>query len=383
LQWSFLAVLVALFGLATTLMPDTVHRRAVTIVAVSLLTLVVHALNRLGRTTVASWLMVLSFTVVLTQRAWITGGVHSPVDVFYLLFVLMAAGLLGMRGSIVTAAVCLLCAIVLAIGAPTEFVAPFAGPRLIAVYLLVIVLGLAGTLVALTLLLKQARRTATDELMQMFVHDMRSPLMVIGSSLELLHEDVPPGSEMAEHVAIAGANAMRLRELANNFLDVHRMEAGYMPVHRAPTDLAALARDVAAGLQVLSPTQSIEVRAPGPTMCDCDRQIIRRVIENLVGNAIKYTPADGAITIDVSAREKRVRLAVSDEGPGIPADVRAHLFERYSGSNTASDRGAHSAGLGLAFCALAVKEHGGSIRVESAHPHGSVFVVELPAPSSR
>ena len=378
LQWSFLAVVVTLFGVATALMPETISRRAVSILAVAALTLVIHALNRSGRTNLASWLLVLGLTAVLTQRAWITGGVHSPVDVFYLLFVLMAGGLLGTRGSVVTAAVCLLCAIALAVGAPTAFAAPINGPRLIAVYLLVIVLGLAGTLVALTLLLKQARRSATDDLIQMFVHDMRSPLTVIGASLALLRDDAPPGSEMAEHVDAANGNAIRLNELANNFLDVHRMEAGSMPVRRATTDVAALARDVVAGLRVLSPTRQVEVRAPRPAVCDCDPQIIRRVIENLLGNAIKHTPPDTGLRIDVSSSDEHVQVAVRDEGPGIPVDVRARLFERYSASGIASDRGAHSAGLGLAFCALAVKAHGGSIRVEGGEPRGSVFVVELP-----
>jgi len=378
LQWSFLGVVVALFGVATALMPETIGRRAVAILAIAVLTVVVHALNRRGHTNLASWLLVLGLTAVLTQRAWITGGVHSPFVAFYVLFVLMAAGLLGTRGSVVTAAACLLCAIALAVGAPTEFVAPINGPRLIAVYLLVIVLGLAGTLVALTLLLKQARRSATDDLIQMFVHDMRSPLTVIATSLALLREDVPPGSEMAEHVDAARANAIRLNALANNFLDVHRMEAGYMPVRRAPTDVAELARDVVAGLHVLSPTRQIEVHAPSPGVCDCDPQLVRRVIENLLGNAIKHTPPDTGIRIDVSANDGHMQVAVRDEGPGIPADLRARLFERYTASGVASDPGAHSAGLGLAFCALAVKAHGGSIRVESGEPRGSVFVVELP-----
>ena len=378
LQWSFLAVVVGLFGVGTVLIPVTIERRGVSIVAITALMLVVHALNRRGRTDVASWILVLGLAAVLTQRAWITGGVHSAFVAFYGLFVLMAAGLLGTRGSVVTAVAGLVAAIALAVGAPTEFATPIGGSRLVMAYLLVIILALAGTLVALRLLLKQAKRTATDDLMQMFVHDMRSPLMVIGSSLELLRDDVPPNSEMAEHVAIARANAVRLKELANNFLDVHRMEAGYMPVHRAPTDVAALAREVVAGIHVLSPRRQIEVAASWPTDCDCDPQIVRRVIENLLSNAIKHTPRDTPILINVSATDAHVRLSVRDQGPGIPAAVRARLFERYSASAIASDRGAHSVGLGLAFCALAVKAHGGSIRVESGEPRGSVFIVELP-----
>lgn len=378
LQWSFLAVVLALFGVATLLIPVSIQRRGMSLVTIAALTLAVHALNRRGRTDSASWLLVLGLTTVVTLRASVTGGVHSPFLTFDVLFVLMAAGLLGMRGSVVTAAVSLLGGIALAIGAPIAFTPPIAGPRLIAAYFMVTVLALVGTLVALTLLLRQARRSATDDLIQMFVHDMRSPLTVIATTLTLIRDEAPPESEIAEHVDTARANAIRLNELANNFLDVHRMEAGSMPVRRAPTDLAALARDVVAGLHVLSPTRSIEVRARGPGTCDCDRQIIRRVIENLLSNAIKHTPEDAAILIDVSSAAGRVQLAVRDEGPGIPPDARARLFERYSASGVASERGAHSAGLGLAFCALAVKAHGGSIRVESGEPRGTVFVVELP-----
>jgi len=378
LQWSFLAVAIALFGVASVLIPVTIERRGVSLLAIVALTLAVHALNRRGRTDPASWLLVLGLTAVLTQRAWITGGVHSPFVSFYVLFVLMAAGLLGTRGSVVTAAACLLGSIALAVGAPTAFTPPIGGPRLIAVYLLVIVLALAGTLVALALLLKQARRSATDDLIQMFAHDMRSPLTVIAASLALLRDDAPPGSEMADHVEAARTNSVRLNELANNFLDVHRMEAGYMPVHRASTDLAELARDVVAGLHVLSPTRPIAVRATGPGACDCDPQIVRRVIENLLGNALKHTPPDAAVWVDVAANDGHVQLAVRDEGPGIPAALRARLFERYATSGDASGRGAHSVGLGLAFCDLAVRAHGGSIRVQSGEPRGTLFVVELP-----
>lgn len=378
LQWSFLGVVVALFGLATLLIPVTLERRGVAIMAIAVLMPVVHALNRRGRTNPASWLLVLGLTAVLTQRAWITGGVHSPFVAFYVLFVLMAAGLLGTRGSVITAGACLLGGIVLALGAPTAFTPPIGGPRLIAVYLLVIALALAGTLVALTLLLKQARRSATDDLIQMFAHDMRSPLTVITASLSQLELDVRPGSEMAEYVDAALANSVRLNELANRFLDVHRMEAGYMPVRRAATDVAELVRDVVRGFHVLSPTRRIELRAPGPSVCDCDPQIVRRVIENLLGNAIKHTPPDAAIAIDVAASNGHVQMAVRDEGPGIPAALRARLFERYATSGARSGGGAHSVGLGLAFCELAVRVHGGSIRVESGERRGTAFVVKLP-----
>ena len=192
-----------------------------------------------------------------------------------------------------------------------------------------------------------------------------------------------PGLVQRPPRGFGGAAQVRLdpidhRALSNEREDAHRAATGRTGERGAATDVAALARDVVAGLRVLSPTRPIEVRAPRPGVCDCAPHIVRRVFENLLGNATKHTPRDSAILSDVSATDARVQVAVRDEGPGIPPDVRARLFERYAASAIASDRGAHSAGLGLAFCALAVKAHGGSIRVERGEPRGSVFVVELP-----
>src|SRR6478752_8858584 len=113
LSWPLFGVISVLLTIAVLVEPYTAGRRATTIIAVGALVAVLHAISRAGRPVVASWMLVIGLTIIVTQRAWVTGGIHAPVEVFYALFIVMAAALLGARGGVVTALVCLLGAIVL------------------------------------------------------------------------------------------------------------------------------------------------------------------------------------------------------------------------------------------------------------------------------
>jgi K+-sensing histidine kinase KdpD len=113
-------------------------------------------------------------------------------------------------------------------------------------------------------------------------------------------------------------------------------------------------------------------------ICECDVALTRRIIENLLSNAIRRTMPDGHIAVSVSHGKQRVRLVVEDKGPSIPAEDCERIFERSPSQGMYKSSGHHSLCVGLAFCKLAVTAHGGSIRVEEAHPRGNRFVVELP-----
>jgi signal transduction histidine kinase len=132
------------------------------------------------------------------------------------------------------------------------------------------------------------------------------------------------------------------------------------------------------GLCGLDPRLQVEVGAEVPVVYHGDAELLRRVIENLVSNAIKHTPRDGRLRVDVASTPACVRIAVRDEGPGVPPNARERIFERFSATGLSTESGRHSVGLGLAFCKYAVEAHGGTIRVESAQPRGSTFIVELP-----
>src|SRR5215204_1866282 len=373
--WPFFAVVAAVLGVAVLVEPDTLLRRATTVTAVGVLITILHTINRRGRPVLASWMLVIGLSVIVTQRAWVTGGIHAPVAVFYALFIIMAEALLGTRGGVVTAVVCFLGAIVLTIGQALGLLTPRpgAGPTLGAFVFVMLAIGLA--LVLQALMTFRRREGPGVDVFQMFVHDMRSPLHVLLAHLEFLRQGTH--GENAEHVARAIGGAKALNRMTNSLLDVSRLEAGSMPVRVVGTDLAALASSVVASIRILQPARDIDVEALGDTACDSDPELTRRVLENLVSNAMKHTRVEGRVRVVISGLADRLRVAVHDEGPGVPPEDRDRIFEPFSAQGLRTENGYESSGLGLVFCRLAVEAQGGTIRIEDGHPRGSVFVVEL------
>jgi signal transduction histidine kinase len=376
-SWPLFAVVAVVLGMAVLVEPDTAARRAVTIGSVGLLVAGLHQVSRAGRPMLASWILVIGLSVVVTQRAWITGGIHAPVAVFYVLFIVMAGALIGARGALITAGVCMVGAIVLTIGTAQEWLTPKpgAGPALGGFVFVVLAIALALVLQALVNMRQRPEVPALDAV-QMLVHDMRSPMQVVLAHLELLRADV--SGESAKDVEAAIDGATTLNRMATSLLDAGRLEAGRMPVRRTTTDVAALVRSVLSGVSVLQPARNLGVEIQGNVFCECDAELTRRVVENLVGNAMKHTPIDGRVRVVVTGSRDRVSIAVHDEGPGVPVEKRARVFEPFRTAEQQGPKGYDSWGVGLAFCRLAVEAHGGAIRVESGDVRGSVFVADLP-----
>ena len=219
-----------------------------------------------------------------------------------------------------------------------------------------------------------------DDLVHMVVHDMRSPLTALEISLGLLEENRDP-ARSDDHSAIlrmAIETTADLNRMANDLLDVSRLESGKMPLDLSMCDLTKVASEVRAAIGRIAPGRSIDVDASGPVEIRCDVAIVRRVMDNLVGNGIKHTPRGSRIHIDVVMLAGRARVAVHDEGPGVPLEARDKIFEKFETVATRAKPASHSAGLGLAFCKLAVEAHGGTIGVDARAPVGSTFWFELP-----
>jgi signal transduction histidine kinase len=166
--------------------------------------------------------------------------------------------------------------------------------------------------------------------------------------------------------------------MSNSLLDVSRLEAARMPVRRSVTDLSALVDAVVTNVRVLQPARDIALETRGESACNCDPELTRRIIENLVSNAVKHTEIEGRVRVIISGSSERAHISVHDEGPGVPPKNRTRIFELFSAESLRSATGYESSGLGLAFCKLAVEAQGGAIRIEDGTPRGSVFVVELP-----
>lgn len=220
-----------------------------------------------------------------------------------------------------------------------------------------------------------------DNLVHMVAHDIRSPLMVLTANLDLLSTGPAGrlGDEVADDLRTAQECADEINRMVDNLLDVRRLEEGKMPVQRTVGDLAEIGRRVGASLSRLDPEREIRLETDGPAEVRCDGDLVHRVLENLVVNGIKHTPAGGRLRVAIETRDDRVRVSVHDEGPGIPPEAHDRIFEKFGTLQARNEGTYHSTGLGLAFCKLAVEAHGGSIGVDSEVGQGSTFWFELPA----
>jgi signal transduction histidine kinase len=230
------------------------------------------------------------------------------------------------------------------------------------------------------LAIKEADRMKT-EFVSMVSHELRTPLTSIQGYVELLLErkSAALGDEARESLAVVQRSAGRLLTLINDLLDLSRMEAGKIDLHRADVDLRAVIHSVTGSLRPLLEGRAqrlvLELDPDLPTTwADGDR--LAQILTNLIANAHKYTPPGGTITVGARRDEAFVRVDIGDTGPGLTEEEQAQLFTRFFRA-----RGAHTvagSGLGLAITRLLVDLHDGRIAVSSAPGKGSTFSVWLP-----
>ena len=219
-----------------------------------------------------------------------------------------------------------------------------------------------------------------DDLTQMIVHDLRSPLTVVTGYVDALEQmaSAKLSPTEARFVAEAKRGANDMRDMITTLLDISRLEAGEMPLRLQPDDVAEIARKAATRFTPLLQNRTLRCDVPAdPVVISCDADVIRRVLENLISNAVKFTKSDGTIRVIVQRNAADVAISVSDDGQGIPPDQHKHIFEKF-GQTDGGAQHRHSTGLGLAFCQLAVEAHEGKIGVQSEPGRGSMFTFTLP-----
>lgn len=218
-----------------------------------------------------------------------------------------------------------------------------------------------------------------DNLTHMIVHDMRSCLGSVLGFAQLLKASAKSKLDERETNFLnkVERNTNLLLDMVISLLDISRLEAGQMPLRMNPCNLYDLTRAAIQPLEALLGGRTVEVQRPEPPFTViCDLDLTRRVLANLVGNAIKYTGDDGRIEVCFERLPQAVKVLVKDNGPGIPREMHKRIFEKFSQGR--SEQRALGVGLGLAFCKLAVEAHGGSIGVESDVGCGSTFWFILP-----
>jgi PAS domain S-box-containing protein len=230
-----------------------------------------------------------------------------------------------------------------------------------------------------------SERQALDELRadltSMIFHDLRSPLGNVISSLEVLHASLPADDEALQSVlGIALRSSRRLSRLVESLLDLGQLESGKAVLHKAPGTIGTIIVEAVEEILPVAEAKGHLLQfafAPGDLpQISMDADMIRRVMINLLENAIKYTRSGGRITISARPQGEQVLISVADNGPGIPAGEQQHIFDKFS--RIQAEGRPKGLGLGLAFCRLAVEAHNGRIWVESQEGQGSSFHFTLP-----
>ncbi|MGH8100514.1 MAG: CHASE2 domain-containing protein [Chthoniobacterales bacterium] len=217
-----------------------------------------------------------------------------------------------------------------------------------------------------------------DDLTHMIVHDLRSPLTAVTGYMDVLAETAKLSSTEAKFVAEAQRGARDLRDMISTLLDVGRLEAGEMPLRLETHDVIEIARKAASRFSPVLKNRTLHCDVPAdPVWMTCDAEVIRRILENLISNAVKFTASDGKIDVTVKRNAADVMISVNDNGHGIPPDEHRKIFEKF-GQTESGQEHRHSTGLGLTFCRLAVEAHRGKIGVQSEPEKGSTFWFALP-----
>jgi len=221
-----------------------------------------------------------------------------------------------------------------------------------------------------------------DGLVHMLVHDLRTPLTVIAGYHELIKED-PKNTLSAEsigYIADAAEATERIIKMVSDVLDTSKLEEGKMKLAVAECDLSSLLEEVISEVKSLLGGREVRFTPPEtPAAVRADRELISRVIQNLLGNAIKFAPEHGGLLLlGVQTSGNRVRVSFEDNGPGVAPEYRRKIFEKFAQGELRAGNQRYSTGLGLTFCKLAVEAHGGNIGVDSKEGKGSTFWFELP-----
>jgi signal transduction histidine kinase len=216
-----------------------------------------------------------------------------------------------------------------------------------------------------------------NDLIAVLAHDIKGPLTSIVGFAELLEEGFLEGEGAVDAARTIRTNAQRLATLANDVLALTRVEHGELEIADDRVDVIDVAK---AAIELHAAERAINFTTDltsAHVRGDADR--LRQVFDNLLRNAIKYSPGGEAVDVTVSAEGDRVRIAFRDHGIGIPSEDIPKLFDRFSRATNARRAKIPGTGVGLFICKMIVERHGGEIVLQTALGEGSTFVVMLPA----
>ncbi len=224
-----------------------------------------------------------------------------------------------------------------------------------------------------------------NEFVAAISHELRTPLTAIRGAIGLIEAGTagPVDDKVKELATIANRNAANLLDLVNELLEYQKMEAGLMEFAFAEVDPIALVESTVADMAGFGVGRAVtletQIGGPVPKLVG-DLQRLRQLLNNLISNAVRFSPKNAAVTVAVYAEGANVGFRVTDKGPGIPEDFKERIFDRFTQASGqgGGDDGPKGTGLGLAISKHIVDAHGGTIRFENSPATGTTFIVELP-----
>jgi two-component system, OmpR family, phosphate regulon sensor histidine kinase PhoR len=222
---------------------------------------------------------------------------------------------------------------------------------------------------------------AKDEFISIAAHDLRTPLTSIKGHAQILQRRMAQGAcrpEVRRSLQTIDEQVNRMSDLISRLLDVSRIRLGRLELRREPVDLVSLARQAVEDLRITAGKHEITFNTELPALVgQWDPTALGQVLANLVGNAIKHTPG-GRITVHVSQQDNLARVDVTDQGPGIPPERQAHLFEAFAPGAAEEYRRAGGLGLGLYITRGIIEAYGGRVWLESVPSKGTTASFVLP-----
>lgn len=232
----------------------------------------------------------------------------------------------------------------------------------------------------------EAAAREREDVLAIVSHDLKNPLATVRLSAAVLTQKLarlPGGEQLVGRVAAMDRAALHMLGLITNLLDAARLDAGQpLAVTPRPEPVGEVVGEALALIepQFTRKDLRLEQRLAPELMALCDRERILQVLANLLGNALKFTPSGGTVTVETSTGPEEVRVSVRDTGPGIPPEEQPRVFQRHWQSRSTMRQGS---GLGLYIARGLVEAHGGRLWVESASGAGSTFTFTLPLPPGR
>lgn len=221
------------------------------------------------------------------------------------------------------------------------------------------------------------------DLTHMIVHDLKNPMTAVIAQLELLLFTGSLEDSFEQAIRNCLSSTEEMHGLIENILRIEKMESGEMRLDLSTVDVARLTRQVIASHSAKCELRRLRIisRMPDELLCTCDLELVRRILQNLFTNALKFAPEDSAVEIVAGKNVNHIYMWIANRGPAIPQDQAEKVFDKFTQVEGGLMGAPEGVGLGLAFCRLAVDAHGGTIRLVSppeGWPDGVRFEITLP-----